>query len=185
MVTWAALQYYLLTGFGFTMQVALTDSLITNSLLAATMLLLSISLQYYLPSTNKYFYIVFLCGVLTVAWVSVSRLVLFFFLHSAIDYGSFFSKALVIRGAIGFLAINCMALISVLWYTLQDQQETNKRKEEADKLVKEAELNNLRQQLQPHFLFNSLNSINALIRLAIIGMLAFCNFFNSAILSAM
>jgi LytS/YehU family sensor histidine kinase len=38
----------------------------------------------------------------------------------------------------------------------------NERKEEAEKLAKEAELFKLRQQLQPHFLFNSLNSISAL-----------------------
>lgn len=56
-----------------------------------------------------------------------------------------------------------MALISVLWYTIHDQREIEKRKEEADKLSKDAELFKLRQQLQPHFLFNSLNSINALI----------------------
>lgn len=35
--------------------------------------------------------------------------------------------------------------------------------EQQQKLTKEAELNYLRQQLQPHFLFNSLNSINALV----------------------
>jgi two-component system, LytTR family, sensor kinase len=51
----------------------------------------------------------------------------------------------------------------VLWYTMQDQQEAEKRRAEADQLSKDAELNSLRQQLQPHFLFNSLNSINALI----------------------
>jgi LytS/YehU family sensor histidine kinase len=56
-----------------------------------------------------------------------------------------------------------MALVSVLWYTLQEQQDTEKRKSEAEKLSREAELFKLRQQLQPHFLFNSLNSINALI----------------------
>ena len=56
-----------------------------------------------------------------------------------------------------------MALISVLWYTLQDRQETERRRTEADRLAKDAELNTLRQQLQPHFLFNSLNSINALV----------------------
>jgi LytS/YehU family sensor histidine kinase len=41
----------------------------------------------------------------------------------------------------------------------------NKRRpiEERGKLAKEAELFKLRQQMQPHFLFNSLNSINALI----------------------
>lgn len=56
-----------------------------------------------------------------------------------------------------------MSLISVLWYTTQDQQDAEKRKSEAQQLSKEAELYKLRQQLQPHFLFNSLNSINALI----------------------
>ena len=58
-----------------------------------------------------------------------------------------------------------MALVSVLWYTLQDQQQNEKRRSEAERLAKEAELYKLRQQLQPHFLFNSLNSINALIGL--------------------
>ena len=38
----------------------------------------------------------------------------------------------------------------------------DQRKAEAEQLAKEAELFKLRQQLQPHFLFNSLNSISAL-----------------------
>ena len=45
----------------------------------------------------------------------------------------------------------------------KEQHEMNERKTEAEKLAREAELFKLRQQLQPHFLFNSLNSINALI----------------------
>lgn len=56
-----------------------------------------------------------------------------------------------------------MALVSVLWYILGDQQEAERRRRDAEQLAKEAELYNLRQQLQPHFLFNSLNSINALV----------------------
>jgi LytS/YehU family sensor histidine kinase len=53
----------------------------------------------------------------------------------------------------------------VLWYILSDQQEAERRRIQAEQLAKEAELYKLRQQLQPHFLFNSLNSINALVRL--------------------
>jgi two-component system LytT family sensor kinase len=54
-------------------------------------------------------------------------------------------------------------MISVLWQTWAEQKEDQSRKADAEKLTKEAELFKLRQQMQPHFLFNSLNSINALI----------------------
>jgi LytS/YehU family sensor histidine kinase len=54
-------------------------------------------------------------------------------------------------------------MISVLWYNWGEQKENEERKTAAEKLAKDAELFKLRQQLQPHFLFNSLNSINALI----------------------
>jgi LytS/YehU family sensor histidine kinase len=84
-------------------------------------------------------------------------------IRDAPDYTSFFSQSLLIRLAVAFLLIGCMALVSVLWYTVQEQHEIEKRKTEAEHLSKEAELYKLRQQLQPHFLFNSLNSINALI----------------------
>jgi LytS/YehU family sensor histidine kinase len=69
----------------------------------------------------------------------------------------------VIRAVIGFLLLGCVTLISILWYNWQEQKENEKRERDAEKLSKDAELFKLRQQLQPHFLFNSLNSINALI----------------------
>jgi LytS/YehU family sensor histidine kinase len=56
-----------------------------------------------------------------------------------------------------------MAMITVLWYQQQQQKEDDQRKADAEKFNRDAELFKLRQQLQPHFLFNSLNSINALI----------------------
>ena len=53
-------------------------------------------------------------------------------------------------------------MFSLMWYTHQEQSETAAHRAEVLQLSKEAELFKLRQQLQPHFLFNSLNSISAL-----------------------
>lgn len=125
--------------------------------------LMTVILQFYIPNQNRYSYLLALCVVLTITWFFISRGILYMVVFDHPDYTRFFSMSTPIRLAFGFLIISCMALISVLWYTIMDQQETEKRKSEADRLAKEAELFTLRQQLQPHFLFNSLNSINALI----------------------
>lgn len=161
--TWATLHFVVLQKGGYSVPVSFFDSLISNTLLGCAGLLVTLTLQYYLPSQNKYTYLLAFCAVLTLLWLAVTRTLLLSLLEEGNEYKYFFSQSLVIRGATGFLVIGCMALISVLWYTLQDQKETDKRRTEADALAKEAELNNLRQQLQPHFLFNSLNSINALV----------------------
>lgn len=54
-------------------------------------------------------------------------------------------------------------IITIFWNIQEEYEENKKRKEESERMVRDAELYNLRQQLQPHFLFNSLNSIIALI----------------------
>jgi LytS/YehU family sensor histidine kinase len=56
----------------------------------------------------------------------------------------------------------CNTLFSLLWYTQKEQKEDSQRKVDMERLARDVELNKLRQQLQPHFLFNSLNSISAL-----------------------
>lgn len=163
--SWTQLHVLMLTKAGFTWRIALLDSGISNVLLAAVLLVIANSLQYYTPQKNRYAYVFSLCTILCLIWLFGSRALLLLIIDEGIVYENFLSQTLWLRGAVGFLTIGCMALIAVLWYTVQDQQEAEKRRSEAERLSKEAELNNLRQQLQPHFLFNSLNSINALIGL--------------------
>src|SRR5204862_1151015 len=79
------------------------------------------------------------------------------------NYLFFLKRSLFIRASIGFLVLGIVTMSVIIWYNWQEQQTSEQRKTDAEKLAKEAELFKLRQQLQPHFLFNSLNSINTLI----------------------
>lgn len=162
---WFALHAIMVYKAGYGWQMALVDSGISNLFLAGAVLMVFVTLQHYVPQKSRYVYVFSLCAALSFLWIAASRLVLFLTIGDENNYKVFFYHTLILRGAIGFLVLNCMALVSVLWYTVQDQQETEQRRGEAERLSRDAELNNLRQQLQPHFLFNSLNSINALIGL--------------------
>lgn len=162
---WMALQVQVLVWYKFPAEVAVIDSLVTNGFLVACCLLIASILRYYLPQRHRYSFILGLCAVVTVLWFFCSRTILFLVLHRQLGYQAFFSEAVAVRIAIGFLIIGCMTLVCVLWYSLSDKQEAERRRRDAEQLAKEAELYNLRQQLQPHFLFNSLNSINALVSL--------------------
>ena len=160
---WSAFHAILLYWLGINLSIALVDSVVTNTLLAAVCVLISHNLKFYQPGTERQWYILVLNFGLTALWLFISdRILIHLPLHSH-DYDIFLSKSLPVRFGIGFLLITCMAVISALWYTLEDQRENEKRKTDAEKLAREAELYKLRQQLQPHFLFNSLNSISALV----------------------
>jgi two-component system LytT family sensor kinase len=151
--------------YGYPYKYALLDGIITNALLMAAGSLIINILRFYLPYRDRYGYLLFLSIIFSVAVVSLSKFYLnmIFSQPADKDYLLFVSNSNWIRGGISFLLIGCMAIISVLWYTQEEEQENRQRKNDAEKLSKEAELFKLRQQLQPHFLFNSLNSISALI----------------------
>ena len=150
--------------FGLSWTAALVDSLISNVLLFLACLLVMNTLRYYLPRGQQYVNTFSLCLLLSIIWLFITKGVLRVTLDSAYDEASIMlHHSLPIRFSIGFLILGCITMISILWYNQQEQKENESRKADAERLAKEAELFKLRQQLQPHFLFNSLNSINALI----------------------
>mgnify|MGYP003296286643 CR=1 FL=1 len=126
-------------------------------------MLMANNLKYYRPEKNRYLYMLFWCLILSASWLFSSQWILSYLLSADAHYSDFLYKSLPVRFFIGLLIVGLTALISVLWYTQEDQKEIEQRKADAEKLARDAELYNLRQQLQPHFLFNSLNSITALI----------------------
>jgi LytS/YehU family sensor histidine kinase len=134
-------------------------------LLALTGLAVCFSMSHYRPVKGKYFFLLAYCTVLTIIWITFSYCILYHTFESAGYYQNWLFFALPVRFITGWLIITALGIKTVMWYNMEEQREQLSRKEATERLAREAELYKLRQQLQPHFLFNSLNSINALIAL--------------------
>lgn len=156
-------QVLVLNYFGLPVKEALIDSGISNFWLCILSLLIINTLRFYLPRGNQYINIFSICLFLSILWLVLTRFILKLVLGNFEGYRELLYSSLSIRFSIGFLVLGCVTMIGILWFNQKEQQEYESRKADAEKLSREAELFKLRQQLQPHFLFNSLNSINALI----------------------
>ncbi len=154
---WALHQYA-----GFSWEISLWDSSIFNLVLISTAVLLG-SLLNYFPRTGIFQITVGLTLVLAFGCQWVSSQAMLAIIPDEMGYLEFLSKTTPIRWAIGFIALIAVGVSTVYymrWTELLDQQT---RESDLKNIAREAELQKLQLQLQPHFLFNSLNSINALI----------------------
>lgn len=159
---WSIINATVLNNYGLTFRQSLTDSLISNILLAGCCILVISNMRYYLPGKEKYWYVLVLGLALSCIWLIAVRAFLWLIFRSNPDYISFLQRSSAIRYGIAFLVISCIEAMGLLWYTQQEKTAHENRQNEITEMAKEAELFKLRRQLQPHFLFNSLNSISAL-----------------------
>ena len=160
-IAWSAIHAWVLQEWGYSFEASWLDSAVCNILLAGMSLLIIISLRYYLPRKEPVTYLFIMCIGFALLWLGAAKLILSYVADEFTV--TTFNESLPIRLAIAILVSGCVILISVLGYTLEDQKEQERRKNESERIVRDAELYKLRQQLQPHFLFNSLNSISALV----------------------
>lgn len=151
--------YYTLN---FNLMISFSDSLITNSLLAMGCVILSNMLGYYQPKNETILFVLVLTLMLAGLITFLSNVSLSFLFKEDTVYRSFLRLSQIMRFLILFIFLAWCALANILWYRLEEQSASQDRLLTAQNLSKEAELNKLRHQLQPHFLFNSLNSVYAL-----------------------
>jgi len=156
------IQYIILKEIHIDDKHAVADSVVSNFLLAAICFLISNNMKYYLPRQEKYWYILVTSLTLSGIWILLQQGAVWLIFREGDAYSGVVRSSWSIRYGAGFLMISSMSMFSLLWYSQREQKEMDARKSEAEHLTKEAELFKLRQQLQPHFLFNSLNSISAL-----------------------
>lgn len=159
---WSVMYFKMIYDFQIEWTYALVDTLVTNGLLALSCLLVMINLRFYNPRKGKYLHLLILCVAVSGLWTVLIRFALGLLLQNNSAYTLFLDQSIPVRFDTGILILGCAALISTVLYTQEEQKENEQRKVNAEKLAKDAELFKLRQQLQPHFLFNSLNSISAL-----------------------
>ncbi len=163
-ICWTVTHFWILHDvFKFSWVVSIWDSFVYNSLLAACAIFISIILFFYKPVNKSLWISLSMVLTLTYFWINVSEYLSYNYISNDSIYRNFVDQSTPIRFIFG-LMINIASLgISWFWYGIEEQKDQDKRRQTIEDLAKEAELISLRQKLQPHFLFNSLNSISALI----------------------
>jgi two-component system, LytTR family, sensor kinase len=156
--------YALTSTYNLSLKAALIDAIDTNLLIATAGYIVYNGLNYYRPSLQNASYLVIWSVVMAILCVVIHKFLMMGFYMVLADepYQAFLQNSHIMRGLFCWLMIVLIAIMSYTWYYMKDQQASEKREQDAIKLARETELATLRQQLQPHFLFNSLNSISAL-----------------------
>ena len=161
-VFWTTLQTLVIHRMGFNWAQSVIDAAITHTIFFGSGFILANTYRYYRPGTVHYSTRIGYVIALTLLSVAAQRIGLELIWRNDEKYRAFLSFSMPVRFLFSLAMTALIAALHWLTYALREQEKFNTRKKETEALWKEAELSRLRQQLQPHFLFNSLNSISAL-----------------------
>ncbi len=144
----------------------ITDSLIFNLTFALCGLTIWYTIKYFKPGKkawiNALISQVTTLVILVLLWVELSTWLLSLFISDNPGYQALVNDALPLRYVVGILYYFIIALIFYLIIYYRDLNEKLLAEVQLKGILKETELKMLKSQINPHFLFNSLNSISSL-----------------------
>jgi sensor histidine kinase YesM len=150
----------------FAIWVILVDPIISNLIFGLLGLLAWYPTRYipFQRNTPVYSIVAHVVAGLVVlfAWILITVGLLNLVFSQDAPYLYFLNESIAWRGMLGALVYLVLVLVYYLVSSAQTLQERTRQEERLKNLVREAELNMLKSQINPHFLFNSLNSISSL-----------------------
>lgn len=144
-------------------QQAWPDALAFTGLFIVILFVLELVFGFYIPQGKNTWLLVVIPLLLSFIAVFVHKLIMKWVFGDQLDYLHVLDTGFYLRWAILAVPAILIAIIALVVSKLEQQGESQKREAAISELAREAELMQIRQQLQPHFLFNSLNSISALV----------------------
>lgn len=159
---WACVEWYIITFYKIPWDEALLDTSVNIGLLILTSLAVFNILKFYQPTRGNLLYV--RIWAILHAWfiTALNAWIVVQLSHREEHTLAFMTQSWPLRYIFNLIMLGMVTAATAIFYYVREEKEIEQRKDDAEKLAKETELVKLRQQLQPHFLFNSLNSISAL-----------------------
>jgi two-component system, LytTR family, sensor kinase len=158
---WTTLQFSITKYYGISIRESWMDASVSATILVLTGYVMITIVKYFRPSAKNATLV--LVSALALAVLSGSALnSILKLIPSSADYLLWLAETLLVRFVFIWLMIVIAGIIGWLFYYIRENQHSEMREKERERLMRDAELSGLRQQFQPHFIFNSLNSISAL-----------------------